>query len=106
MELVLILGIILVLTLLATGVGFAASRRSLRRMEAAEWAAVEGERPAEPRPQAGRPQEVPEAAPGAGAEVVLEADREIDLDAEAGASGETEIVLEPGSEPAVAAPPE
>jgi fused signal recognition particle receptor len=97
MELVLILGIILVLTLLATGVGVVASRRSLRRMEAAEWAAVEGARPAEPRPQAARPEEVSEAAPGSGAEVVLESDREIDL---------SEIDLEPGSEPAVAAPPE
>lgn len=41
MELVLIVGIVLVLAILATGVGFALTRRSLRRQEAAEGAAVE-----------------------------------------------------------------
>jgi fused signal recognition particle receptor len=102
MELVLILGIILVVTMLATGVGFAVSRRSLRRMEAAERAAVEGVRPAQRRPEAARPGEVPEAAPGSGREVVLDPDNEIDLDAGAG----TEIVLEPGPEPGFGAPPE
>jgi fused signal recognition particle receptor len=107
MELILILAIILVVTLLATGVGFTASRRSLRRQEAAERAAVEGARPAEPRPRAARPEGIPEAAPGSGAEVVLDPDDEIDLDAETGAGGGTEIVLEPGpEEPGFGAPPD
>ena len=113
MELVLILGIILVLTVLATGVGFAASRRSLRRMEAAERAAVEqAGRGAEPRPQAGRPPETSDAD-GSGAEFVLDGNPrnagepvdEIDLDAEERAGPGTEIVLEPGSEPGLGAPP-
>jgi fused signal recognition particle receptor len=109
MELVLILGIILVVTMLATGVSFAVSRRSLRRQEAAERAAVEQAGRAEPRPQAGRAPEASDAA-GSGAEFVLDAEGagtpldEIDLDAEEWAGPGTEIVVEPEAEPLPAPP--
>ena len=95
MELGVILGIILVVAILATGVGFAVSRR---RLEAAERAAVEQARPAE-RPA--RP-----VAPEAAAEIRIPEHTEVtDRDAP-----DVEIVLppeteaEPGLEPQPVAP--
>jgi fused signal recognition particle receptor len=88
MELVLVLGIVVILALAATGVGFAVSKRSQRRLEAAERAAVE-RTPTQPKP-------VPRAEPGTEPRPAPAAQE----------PAEVEIVLPPGDEVVLESEPE
>jgi fused signal recognition particle receptor len=85
MEFVLILGILLVVAVLATGIALATSRRSLRRQEEAERAAVDQ---APSAPAVSQPEAEPRVAPGPGLEIVLEPEPEIVLEPEAEAEPE------------------
>jgi fused signal recognition particle receptor len=99
MELVLVLGIVVVLALAATGVGFAVSKRSQRRLDAAERAAVDNA-VTQPKPRSEpRPEVQPESGP-ADVEIVLPPDDEVVLEPP------PEIALEePVVEPPAAPPP-
>lgn len=82
MELALILGIVLVVAVLATGVGFTLSRRSLRRQEEAESDAVDRARPS--RPRTGMPDiaQAPEGASFSEIDITEDAAFELEIDAE------------------------
>jgi len=92
MELVLILGIVLVVAVLATGIAFATSRRSLRRQEEAERAAVE-QAPSAPAASQLEAEPLVGPGPGPGLEIVLEPEPEVVLEPEAEA--EPEVLVRP-----------
>ncbi|HET9773035.1 MAG TPA: signal recognition particle-docking protein FtsY [Acidimicrobiia bacterium] len=74
MELVIVLGIIVVLAIAATGASVVMSRRGQRRLDARERAAVE-RTPTQPRVEPPKPAGIPEAGPGpADVEIVLPSD--------------------------------
>jgi fused signal recognition particle receptor len=98
MELVLVLGIIVVLALAATGVGLAASKRSQRRLDAAERAAVE-KTPSQPRP---KPDPIVEPAD---VEIVLPPGDEVVVEPEPEPLAPEPVVEEPAAPPPPAVRP-
>jgi len=98
MELVLVLGIIVVLALAATGVGLAASKRSQRRLDAAERAVVD-KTPTQARPQ---PQPIVEPA---GVEIVLPPGDEVVVEPEPEPLAPEPVVGEPAAPPPPAVRP-
>ncbi|HEX9530915.1 MAG TPA: signal recognition particle-docking protein FtsY [Acidimicrobiales bacterium] len=98
MELVLVLGIIVVLALAATGVGLAASKRSQRRLDAAERAVVDK------TPTQARPQPEPIVEP-AGVEIVLPPGDEVVVEPEPEPLAPEPVVGEPAAPPPPAVRP-